>query len=275
MKKMILFVLIFFLSWAGIAQNAGKINIKKGEKFIVNLEVKAHTVTSAMGQDMETDLSTSNTYKIIVDDSTDDHYKLTETLIKFKANINMMERDNEYDSEKPDTSSSLAQELKGILNNPQSFGINQQGKIIEAPAPSSALSPMLQQFTIAGSGIKETFLLIPPNLNVGDSFQINHSDSTFGTNSALKYIVSSINGTIATLSFSGTSKTDKTIENMGMEIHTVSEGLIDGETIVNLKSGVVQAIKSKTKSTGKANVLGQEMPVTSVVTSDITVTETE
>lgn len=273
MKKFNLIFGALFLSGACLAQNSGKINVTKGQKFLVSSTIKTHSVTSAMGQDMQTEMNISSTYNLSVDNAATSQYDLTGTLIKMKMSMSMMGQQMEYDSDKPDASNPMAEGVNQVLNKPQSIKIDQQGKILAAVTSSEDMSPILQQLASTGAGSKEAFLAVSPNLKAGDTFQTDNSDSATGTQTTLKYTVKSISGNMATLSFTGKMKTNKTIETQGMQVNTVSEGTVDGETVVDMKTGVIQTTKSNVKSTGTVNAMGQEMPITADVNTETKVTE--
>ncbi|MCC7399973.1 MAG: hypothetical protein IT214_00650 [Chitinophagaceae bacterium] len=275
MKKVFPVITALLLTAACIAQTSGKISLSKGQQFIVNMDTKSHSVTNVMFQDMETDMNVSGTYTISVDDISGDQYQLGITLTKLKMKMNLMGQSMEYDSDKPDADSSIAEEFKGILNVPRSVFIDQSGHIIKTTSFSEEASPIIQQLGSSGAESRYAFLAVSPGMQENDSFQTNYTDTSLGTATSIKYIATSVKGDLATLSFKGISKTDKTIENFGTSFQTVSEGPVEGVTIVNLRTGVIQTTKSKIKSTGKTTGMGQEMALTAETTNEITVTESK
>ncbi len=273
MKRIPSLIAALLLVATCFAQSDRRITLSKGQKLTADFSSQNHSVTNVMFQDMESDLNISGTYTITVDDASKDQYLLNFTMTRIRMNMNLMGQNMEYDSDKPETDSSQFEDIKGILNEPQFVRIDRQGKIIETKSSNDSLSQLLQQMGTQLVGSRYVFLPVSSEMNVGDSFQIAYQDTALGTNTTLTYKVSSINGNLATLSFEGTSKTDMTIENFGMELKTSSDGPVEGETVVDLKTGIIQSTKSTTKTTGKSIAMGQEMAVSSNMAMEITVSE--
>lgn len=272
MKKLNLIIAVLFISGSCLAQSASKIALTKGSHYEVKEVVKTHSVTEAMGQEMETDMDINSTYKISVDDATGGKYKLTSTITNIKMKASMMGQEMEYDSDAPDQSVPFAGAIGEAINKPQAVVLDEGGKVIDQDGADEA-SEVLAQLKSSGSGTQAAFLALPAGVKVGDSFDVSRTDEGTGSTTAVKYSVKSIAGNMATLSFSGTVKVEKTVENQGMEILTKSEGTVDGETIVNTKTGEVQSTKSTSKTTGVVSVMGQDMPMTAEATSEVTVTK--
>ncbi|MCZ2460091.1 MAG: DUF6263 family protein [Chitinophagales bacterium] len=273
MKRIPSLIAALLLVATCFAQSDRRITLSKGQKLTADFSSQNHSVTNVMFQDMESNLNISGTYTITVDDASKDQYLLNFTMTRIRMNMNLMGQNMEYDSDKPETDSSQFEDIKGILNEPQFVRIDRQGKIIETKSSNDSLSQLLQQMGTQLVGSRYVFLPVSSEMNVGDSFQIAYQDTALGTNTTLTYKVSSINGNLATLSFEGTSKTDMTIENFGMELKTSSDGPVEGETVVDLKTGIIQSTKSTTKTTGKSIAMGQEMAVSSNMAMEITVSE--
>lgn len=272
MKKGYLLATALFLTAAGFAQNTKNINLTKGQKFVVKSDIKTHTVTEAMGQEIENDTKITGVYNITVDDATANDYKLTGTLAGMKIHTSMMGQEMEYDSDTPDASNPMAAGMDEVLNKPQTITINKQGKVVTKSSSGEDLSPVLQQIEASGAGSKAAFMAVPSNLKAGDTFEVNDIDTAMGTKSNVKYTVKSISGDMATLTFKGTISSDMTMENQGMEVHTKTEGPIEGESVVNIKTGVIKTANSKATAEGTVSVMGQDMPVKVEAITNVTVT---
>lgn len=273
MKKISLIVAALFFVYAGTAQNSGKITLTKGKQYNIVTDIKTHSVTTAMGQDMESEIGIFTNSNLSVDEVSSDRYKLTGIITKIKFSMSQMGQQMEYDTDAPDASSPLGGGLNEVINKPQPVSIDMAGKIVNEPASSGDDSPILKQLGTSGAGSKEAFLPLPGNLKAGDSFETQDEDEATGTRRSLKYTVKTIDDGVATLSFTGKAVTDLAVENQGMEINTKTEGTVEGETIVHVKSGVVQTTRTKGVSSGSISVMGQEMPITVNVDSVVTVKE--
>lgn len=275
MKNLKLALFGLFLTGAVSAQNTGKITLTTGQKFNIASVVKTHSVSSMMGQEVVNDMDLSSTYQITVNNASGGNYDLTGVLSRMAMSMSVMGQEMKFDSDNPDDSSNpLADGMDEVLNKPQTFTIDQQGQVVKAAnAPGS--SPILEEMQSNAVGSRAAFLPVSPNMKAGDTFDVNDSDSATGTTSAIKYTVQSINGINATLAFKGTVKAKKTVEQQGMQIDTETSGDIEGKTIVNTKTGIIQSSTSKSKQTGTVGVMGQQFPITVEVDTNVTVSESK
>lgn len=273
MKKITLIVAALFTTVFGFAQTNGKISLVKGKKMIMENEVVTSSLMSMMGQSMETKMNFNSTSNIIVDDVIDNTYKLTNTLTKAKMVMDVMGERMEYDSEKPNSTNELSKSMDALLNEPKSVIIDNQGKLIsnKDDKPSENESPMNND----ASDITNAFIVLPENIKVGDKFDINKNDSKTNTSSSIKYTVRSIEGDIARLTFTGKVKSDGVSERQGMEVRTNTNGNINGECSVNIKTGIITTLESKTKMRGNVSVMEQEMPIENEITSKLIIKEVE
>lgn len=273
MKKLNLLAIVLFISGACFAQNSGKVVLTKGSQYDIKETVKTHSVTEAMGQEMATDMDITSAYKLSVEDVAPGKNKVKSVITKVKMKMSMMGQEMEYDSDSPDDSNPMAGPLNSVINKDMKLTIDDQGKVIEKDGVMDEESEILSQVSSSGSGTQAAFLAVPTGVKVGDSFDINREDSSAGTKSTLKYTLKSLAGDVGTFSFTGKVATEKTMETQGMEVTTALDGTVEGETIVNVKTGIVQSTKSKAKTSGTVSVMGQEMPSMAEVTSEITVSK--
>lgn len=273
MKKLNLLAIVLFIGGACFAQNAGKVVLTKGSQYEIKESVKTHSVTEAMGQEMATDMDITSAYKLSVEDVTPGKAKLKSVITNVKMKMSMMGQEMEYDSDSPDDSNPMAGPLGSVINKDMNVVIDDQGKVIEKDEVKDEESEILSQVSSSGSGTQAAFLAIPAGIKVGDSFDVTREDEAAGSKATMKYTLKSLANEVGTFAFTGKVATDKTMETQGMEVTTSLDGTVEGETIANVKTGIVQSTKSKAKTSGTVSVMGQEMPSTAEVTSEITVTK--
>ncbi|MBX2930437.1 MAG: hypothetical protein KF781_00665 [Chitinophagaceae bacterium] len=272
MKKITLIVAALFTTTFGFAQTNGKIKLEKGKKLMMESEVVTSTLISMMGQSIENKTNTNSTNKIVVEDVIGDTYKITNTPVKIKMTVEAMGETMEYDSEKPNATSELSKKLDESLNEPQTMMIDNQGKKISSKEDNAKKGTEDGEEEV---DIRHAFIPIPENIKVGDKFEASDIDKDSNTSSSIKYTVRSIDGDIARLTFTGKIKSEGVTERQGMEVHTNTSGNINGECTVNINSGVIQTLKSKTRMRGNVSVMEQEMPIEIEITNKISIKEAE
>lgn len=272
MKRIYLFAALAFLSTACLAQGVRSVNLKKGQKFNVNTVSKTHIVVNGMGQDIETNTEGTSKAIFAVDDATPTGYTLSSTITAMKVNLSMMGQAMSYDTEHPDSTNPAAAEIDKMINKPTVYTIRRDGQVEKTTMPAD-MPDMANQLLGSGAGVKGLLLGVPKGLKVGDTFDVNDNDSVLGVKMALTYTVKSISGDNAAVTFNGTQKTDSKVQNQGMEVHTVSEGTLEGEATLDLRTGILRTSKSTAKMKGTASAMGMDMPLEGEVTTDITVSE--
>lgn len=274
MKGLNLILSALFLTTAACAQNTGSISLKKGQKFQVVSVVNTHSVSNMMGQEIANDMDIHSSMTISVDEVRADAYDLTSTLTDMEVKMRVMGQEMNYDSKNPDAANPLAGELNSLINQSQSVTVNKQNKVIKTALTDNA-SAILQQMESSGAGSRAAFLSIPAKLKVNDTFEATETDTALGSVANLKYQVKSIKDGIATLAFNGTVNVKKTMEQQGMEMETDTKGKIEGETLVDVKTGIVKSSRSESEADGVIHLMGQELPISVKATTVVTVTESK
>ncbi len=120
-----------------------------------------------------------------------------------------------------------------------------------------------------GFGLSEAFMIVPSNAKQG--FSWSDSSSKAGIKKSTTYTVKEIKGSEAIVTISGNLNADTKTEMQGMEISNKSSGKITGEEIVDLKTGLVKKRTTILESSGNMQAMGQEIPMTTRLTSVSTV----
>lgn len=270
MKQIKMMTLLLLICSGAIAQKNPVIHLKTGETYILTSSMENKTVTNAMGQEIEALINSTSTYQLEVKEKTDSVYHLTSTLTHVKMSASNMGQEMTYDSDSTDDSSNpLGAAFGPYLNKPKDVRITTSGKILEdsnAVEERDISSTALQQLENSGYGARIAFEPLPSNPDVGDTWTINTEQDGIVRNTV--YSVISIDENTATIAYTGTMKSDITIESQGMEITTNTAGKFTGEEKVNIETGMVISSVSNITTTGTVNAMGNEFPVN----ADITIT---
>ena len=276
MKKITLFTIaVTFISMGLFAQDNRSLNLKKGQKYVVENKISTKSSTEMQGQSMEANADITSTYNIEVKEVVADNYNLTNTVTAVKMNMTQMGQEMNFDSEKKeDIDGPIGSALKDYIKQPKEVVIDKSGKIISQKTDEKAdstnmIAKQLGNFEATGYGADMAFESLPPNAKAGSTWTSKKDNA--GISKTTNYTVKSINGNLATLSLSGDITSDTKMENQGMEITTKTTGKFSGEEIVDITTGVIQSNTSTVDASGIIGVMGQELPTSSKITSTTTV----
>jgi hypothetical protein len=278
MKKIsVLVVAAICSSMALFAQSNASLNLKKGQKYVVENKVTTKSSTEMQGQQMEANIDATTAYSIEVKDAVADKYNLTNTITNLKMNMTQMGQEMKFDSEKKeDLDGPIGSAMKDFINQPKAVVMDKSGKVIQekkeekkADDAGGMMAKQLGNFEATGFGADMAFEALPQNVKVGSTWS-NKTDAD-GISKSTNYTVKSINGKLATIGLEGTLATDTKMEMQGMEITTKTTGTFTGEEIVDITTGVVQSNNLTTDAKGIVGVMGQELPTSSKVVSATTV----
>ncbi|MEO6328659.1 MAG: DUF6263 family protein [Ginsengibacter sp.] len=262
-------------SAAGVCQNAGKLMLNKGEKYIIENKISAVSTQEMMGQSMNSKVSFFTSNNMEVKEVKKDNYDLINTYTKLTASINAMGQDMSFDSDKKeDMDGEMGSGMKNLINQPKNVVMDKNGKIIpdtgdttvkkpEAGMMSMMMNQVMGSPEETGYGLSEAFMIIP---NALAGFSWIDSSSTDGVKKTTTYTVTNINGTEAVVSISGIINMDTKMEMQGTELATKSNGKLTGEEVVDLKTGVIKQRNTTMEGSGKVEVMGQEIPTTTRMT---------
>jgi hypothetical protein len=277
MKKIsVLVVAAMCSAMALFAQSNASLNLKKGQKYVVENKVTTKSSTEMQGQQMEANIDATTLYNIEVKDAVANNYNLTNTITNLKMNMSQMGQEMTFDSDKKDDlNGPIGTAMKDFINQPKAVVIDKSGKVIgekkdeKKDEPTSMMAKQLGNFEATGFGADMAFEALPQNAKVGSTWT-NKTDVD-GISKTTNYTVKSITGKLATIGLEGTLATDTKMEMQGMEITTKTTGTFTGEEIVDMTTGVVQSNNLTTDAKGIVGVMGQELPTSSKVVSATTV----
>lgn len=266
---------IFCISNGLFAQNNNSLNLKKGQKYLVENKVSTKSSTEMQGQQMEANADVTSTYSIEVKDLVDNNYSLSNTVTGVKMNMTQMGQEMNFDSEKKeDIDGPIGSALKEYINQPKKVVMDKSGKLIsqktdDTTQETNMVAKQLGNFEATGYGADMAFESLPQNVKVGSTWTSKTDNE--GISKSTTYLVKEINGNIATIALTGDMAADTKMENQGMEITTKTKGKFSGEEKVDITTGVIQTNTSTVDASGIIGVMGQELPTSSKVTSTTTV----
>ena len=277
MKKIsVLVVAAMCSSMALFAQSNASLNLKKGQKYVVENKVTTKSSTEMQGQQMEANIDATTSYNIEVKDAVANNYNLTNTITNLKMNMSQMGQEMTFDSDKKDDlAGPIGTAMKDFINQPKDVVIDKSGKVVgekkdeKKDEATSMMAKQLGNFEATGFGANMAFEALPQNAKVGSTWT-NKTDAD-GISKTTNYTVKSITGKLATIGLDGTLATDTKMEMQGMEITTKTTGTFTGEEIVDITTGVIQSNNLTTDAKGIVGVMGQELPTSSKVVSATTV----
>ena len=277
MKKIsVLVVAAMCSSMALFAQSNASLNLKKGQKYVVENKVTTKSSTEMQGQQMEANIDATTSYNIEVKDAVANNYNLTNTITNLKMNMSQMGQEMTFDSDKKDDlAGPIGTAMKDFINQPKDVVIDKSGKVVgekkdeKKDEATSMMAKQLGNFEATGFGANMAFEALPQNAKVGSTWT-NKTDAD-GISKTTNYTVKSITGKLATIGLEGTLATDTKMEMQGMEITTKTTGTFTGEEIVDITTGVIQSNNLTTDAKGIVGVMGQELPTSSKVVSATTV----
>ena len=270
-KISLLAVAAIFTYSATIAQANNSLMLKKGQKYMVENKTNTYSTTEVQGQAMEVTVDATTTYEVEVSDTKDNNYNLSNTIKNVKMEMSQMGQQISFDSDKKaDLDGPIGSAMKDYINIPQKIVISNQGDIVNNAADNSDKpATPFGDISAGGFGASLTFHAMPKDLKVGQTWKDSSNEG--GTKKNTTYTVKAINGNLATLTLAGDMDVNAKMENMGMEMTTKAKGTFTGEEVVDVKTGVIQSQTVVVNSDGNIEVMGQELPTSSKVTSTTTV----
>ena len=284
MKKIIIILSgIVITSTVSLAQSTGALNLSPGQKYLVENKITTSSSSEMMGQTMESKADVSSNYRIEVKDIKGENINFVNTITAMKMSVNAMGQDMNFDSDKKeDMDGDIGKNFKDIINQPKDVVMDKSGNVIitektdTASETNSSANPtemMMKQLggdpAEQGYGAKMAFEIIPKGSKAGSTW--SDSSSKNGITKVTNYTLKEINGDDYTISLAGTINSEVKTEMQGMEIETKTKGKFTGEEIVSAKTGVIKQNTTNSDASGTVNVMGQEIPTSSKITSVTTV----
>lgn len=277
MIKYISSVLVFLsLSSVSVYAQQIKIDVQKGNKFIVETTTTTTSTAQVMGQTMENNADSKSTtvYEVLAVKS--DGYDLQSTLTKTKMELSIMGQSMNFDSDKKDNKGPLAKEMNNVINKVRGISINNKGEIISQDKNETSSLNILQPNSIENQIATEIFIpaLLNKELQAGTRFADSSNLITEKQSSkdSGTYTITGINNGIANVTYNGNQLTTGVMEQMGMEMKTSSINTVAKVLWVDLKTGIVLMQTSTIDAATNIDAGGMVIPSTIKTITTINIT---
>jgi hypothetical protein len=274
-KFMFTSVSVLVIGAFSVAAQQTKIDVQKGQKYMVETTTKLTTSAEVMGQTMEnnTDSKSTTVYEILA--AGQDGVNLQSTITKMQVNASMMGQNMTYDSDKKDNEGPIADVLSKVVNKSKGISIDTKGTITKQDA--AADGGPTSMMGVGGGNEVATELFIPAligkELKTGDSFTDlgTVKKEKYDSRDSGTYKITAIENGVASISYTGTQVIAMTMEQMGMEMTSNSNNIVRTELQVDVKTGLVLAKASVIESTSSIDAGGMTIPATgkTIVTTKI------
>jgi hypothetical protein len=287
MKRIFLFAALAFATTGFSQKINGKLVFPKGQKLEVTTETKKVNSMEAMGQSMETTVTSTITEVYDVQDATASGATYEHKVKRLVFNMEAPMGGQSFDSEKAeDRKGEMGQLLdKKLLKNKYTATVdawgritaiksdddNPQGKKGEDDAMASMMSQQLGLgMTLPKVGESINFKLLPEReVGVGDTW----ADSTItGTNSVVRnFKLTGVTDAEVMLDFTTNTKVEMTQETMGQEMTVTATDKATGKITLDRKTGLMKSMTSTATTEGSIDVQGASIPLTGTSTTTTTV----
>lgn len=276
MKKITtLFISALTIANVSFAQSTtDKIVLTKSQKLQASTTTNGTVSMEMMGQSMETLTESTASSILDVKDVTSTGYIITSTTNKLKIKSKGgMAPETEFDSDKKeDMDTEIGKSIKDRFQ-PKDIEITITGKRVEKASKSEEddMNKVMQS-VISGAGdngIADVFMLIPAGKKTGDMWGDSTNSNGIKINNT--YTLKQINGKEAVVAVSTLSTIDKTVQGEGAEVTIKMDSKITADNIVDITTGLIKEKKTTVEGKGSLGAGGQQMPMTTKVTSVTTV----
>ena len=276
MKTIItLFIAAITIVNVSFAQNyPDKILLNKNQKLITSTTSNGTVSFQMMGQSMETTSESTVNTTVDVKDVTPVGYLLTNTVNKMKIKTTGgMAPPVDFDSDKKeDINSEIGKSVSGNLQ-PTDLEITFTGKPVEKKnmKDEEDMAKVMQSIMsgTGDNGITGVFMLIPAGKKIGNIWADSSNEN--GVKIKNTYTLKQVNGNDASVSVTTISNINKTVNSQGAELTVTMDSKISSDNIVELTTGVIKEKRTTIEGQGNLSAAGQDMPMTTKVTSVTTV----
>lgn len=258
----------------------GKLLLTKGQKILIDNDIKTVSIQEMMGQSMEVTSDAKMTYEVEVKDKKTNSYLVSTTLTKVISSGSAMGQEMKFDSDKKeDLESETGKMFKDQLNVSMEAEFNEKAEVINVAKKDSATSTgnemmdMMKKFAGASgaesNGASAAFIVVPSGKKVGDTW----SDSliTDAVKTYTTYTFKALDGKNATIISTGKQFTKMKVEQQGMEITITMDGILLTEGVVDISTGLIKQKTTTLNGSSTTEVMGQSIPGTTKVTTVTTV----
>jgi hypothetical protein len=277
-------VLICPAAFLGGQTISPKLQFSNGQTLEITMNVKSKISQQAMGQAIDFNVEGQAIRSYTVTNTTDDNNTLRHKVKRIVYNFDGMGQKRNFDSDRPkDLEGQFGKPIKDLLDKTYDMVIDPAGTVLLvmpetfSPAESDPrmmiITNMLSDVLGAAQPPKKneaSFFKVLPEGEHGVGYQWTVTNEN-GGKSTTTYQISAITDSTVVIDFTGKSVTVNQSEMMGMQTSTTMNHTTSGQIILDRATGIIKKKTSTTNSTGTTEVMGSSLPVSSSVTTEITV----
>lgn len=288
MKKIFISALALAFTLSLTAQSyTPAVKLVTGKKYEIVTTIDGATSAEVMGQTMETPIKSTSNATLDVKTVLEKGYQASYITNRMQFNASMMGQEMNYDSDKKeDKDGQLGKGLNKLVGAETSFIVDAQGNIVKesvvkpkeekAEEGGDMMAGMMSNMGVANSGACPAFNLFTSTkeIKIGDSFTDSSttSDKDGKVMVSTIYTLKEIKDGLAMFAITGTSKIDKKIEQMGMEMASSTTSKSTGQMTVDIATGLLSKKSMVIETTGTVDAGGMTIPMTGKTTTSLTVT---
>ena len=290
MRKIIfcLFILVLSVPYWLEAQIM-KIVVQKGQKYLMETSTKMSSTNNIGGQTMETNFESKNisVYEVVGTGKNEVTFQETVTRIISKSLVTgIMKAETTYDSD-TDKEGPTAKLFANRIGKSRKIIIDKNGEIIEQEKPEKVDNPIGEWNWAGAMQATELFmpLFIGKEFKQGASFPFIDSSvieknstsfsinkETIDTRDSGTYIITGIENSIASISYSGTKVFSMIMNMMGKPMNSISKSIARSELQVDINTGIVMSKTTVEEATLYSGIKDKLTTSTSKSTSTVKVT---
>lgn len=266
MKKIILVIAVL----GSITVNAQKITVEKGKLITIVTNTDQDIDMSMMGMQMKN--KSVITALVEIKDVDKDKIETAYTLQKVKMNMDMMGKENNYDSDNPeDRDSEISKAVKESIGKKIKMNVDRiTGKATledkDDVVEENSSDPLSGMINSMGQGkedatMETVFFVIPQGKKVGDTWV--DSTNADGMKEIKNYTLKSLANNRAIIGLENKMSGTNTVENQGMQMEVSMTAITKSDITVDTKTSMVKKRTSNMDITGNVDVMGQSVPITS------------
>ncbi len=257
----VIFGTVGFLFIGGIGQCQNRILVSSGLKIHQTTNQIGTVFQTIQGNEMEIKSNVTLSVDIEVKKSTP-NIELNNTITRLQLQTEAMGNStNFYSDKQEDKNGQIGQMLKDVIGKSFDAAMSLDGVVFKSDKDKKEKE---MASNLLGGSIddiaKESFLAIPATMKAGDSIIVVGEITDKDNSKTNTYIVQSINGNNATLSFKGNEISKKTKNIQNMEAVVTSTSTSSGTLIVKTTSGLIKEKKAAIEGKGATEVMGQTIP---------------
>jgi Family of unknown function (DUF6263) len=277
--KQILFLSCMLIAIAGLSQTVNnKLNFQKGQKLEMQLDVNT-TSTTSMG---ETVVNASFNRIFDVEDVVNGNATIEHKIkrIQFKVESMMGNQNFDSDNEK-DAKGPASKPFEKSLKEKYTMTLDPTGTVLSVKqdeAPPADAKPEGDDMTSVfmsqiGAGMRMPDVGDKSLFSILPSHAVAKGEGWTDTSNNMKqvFVVSDITDKDIVIAYTSDATVHKTQKIMGMDILVNSKDATTGKITLDRKTGLLKEKTGVTDSDGTMEVMGQTIPITTKVTTNILV----